>query len=337
MEKLTVYPIHGIADAWDDDPLDTSRLPFEVMPNVTVEDISSLITPELFNWMRSELTGRQIESLQAVRYAIVHRRGSGFLDRDAEDAAAEELVQQLAAALRLVRPMRQTALLFQLRIDGTHHDVFHVEHPIELMEIPEPHKLFDLRNRDLDRFKSVGPALVRAFEQQIWKVRMPMQFYQAGYFRDEMWKTRFILWMCGIDGIYTSQTRDHNGKLVATERIKYFLGPTTRIYEPGDLQSFIPDCALTVADIIGDLYTIRNYIAHGERIPDKWFSKVARQGLNGNINWVEMLVEAASFILRASILRIIESGLFKEFESSKATERYFGKLGLTKSKLIPGP
>jgi hypothetical protein len=68
-------------------------------------------------------------------------------------------------------------------------------------------------------------------------------------------------------GLYTSHSFDHQGKLVATERIKWFLGPKTSIYEKGDIPDFILNQpTISIGDVVDRLYDVRNYIAHGDII-----------------------------------------------------------------------
>jgi len=52
----------------------------------------------------------------------------------------------------------------------------------------------------------------------------------------------------------TSHSWEHQGSLVATSRIKWFLGETTRIYAPSDIPSWIQRPQFTVGQLVGDLY-----------------------------------------------------------------------------------
>lgn len=50
---------------------------------------------------------------------------------------------------------------------------------------------------------------------------------------------------------------------------KWFLRESTSIYAPGDVQSLSwGGNEWTLADVLDDLYTVRNCIAHGDRVPD---------------------------------------------------------------------
>jgi hypothetical protein len=85
-------------------------------------------------------------------------------------------------------------------------------------------------------------------------------------------------------------------------------------------------------DVIDDLYELRNSVAHGDKTPDKFFI-TARNEYGQDVTLAEALTEAASRIIRASLLRILEDNLLNEFASGPASEVYFGSAGLTRSAL----
>ena len=107
-------------------------------------------------------------------------------------------------------------------------DTQHFEHPFHL-EAPEIQKLYHLRNYDLDLLKAVAPDFLRAMEGEFWKFRRAVDFHEGGRIQGAYWKAKYLLWCSAIEAIYTSHDKDHQGSLVATERIKWFLGEKTSI------------------------------------------------------------------------------------------------------------
>jgi hypothetical protein len=85
--------------------------------------------------------------------------------------------------------------------------------------------------------------------------------------------------------------------------------------------------------VVNALYNVRNFVAHGDRIPDLYFSNRVRDGLNGTGMFMEVLFEAQSFIIRTSLLRILRDGLLDHFASASASEAYFEANGLTNSQI----
>ena len=150
-DRIALYPIPGIAHAGDYDPLDVSALPTQIVPGVTVEDTSSILTEDAFDWLESEIGRSDLQAMRAVRYAIVHRYRPQYLDVGGEaDKNAETLVRELSACLRLIRPMRKRASFIRgtVQSDGKLR-VGRFEHPSELIDLPDVQKLFVLRNSDL--------------------------------------------------------------------------------------------------------------------------------------------------------------------------------------------
>ena len=74
-------------------------------------------------------------------------------------------------------------------------------------------------------------------------------------------------------------------------------------------------------------------MAHGDKIPEPFFQDILRHGLNGDVVKAEVLMEAASFIIRISLLKILRDGLLNHFTDAASAEAYFGAQNLTKSAL----
>jgi hypothetical protein len=135
-----------------------------------------------------------------------------------------------------------------------------------------------------------------------------------------------------MEALFTSQGWEHTGSRVATSRIKWFLGANTPIYDPGDIPGYLPQPPFNVGNIINDAYTLRNSIAHGDRTPDVFFRN-ARQGLRGQLNRADVMLEAVSFVIRRSLLRILQDRLLNNFADNTAAIAYFSAQGLTSSQL----
>jgi len=342
--RFTLYPIYWVADRHvDPEPFDHDLLPFDVTDGVRIENVADRFRAETFA-LGADRHGTEIrEQLEAVRYAIVHRYDpqpvieNGQYIGDAQFMQrSEELVREVMACLRLIRPMRARALVMRGSIrdedesfDVTGYDV----PPLHLLEVPEVQKLFKLRNRDCDDLRSYAPDFLRAMHGGAWKFKMAVQFHDLGHFQCLDWKARFLLWSSAIESIFTTNSRNHQGTTVATERIKWLLGENTSIYALGDLSEFEDDPHLAIGDVVHAFYNVRNHIAHGDRIPDIYFMQTARNGLNGGVVMMEVLLEAASFIIRSALLKILHDGLTAHFMDATAAETFFDANNLTNSKI----
>jgi hypothetical protein len=95
----------------------------------------------------------------------------------------------------------------------------------------------------------------------------------------------------------------------------------------------MPKSNYVVAQVVDDLYEVRNCIAHGERIPDRFFRRVPKGYLGEDGSIITVLHDALSFIIRASLLRILKDDLLHHFADGPSAEAYFTAAGLTKSAL----
>jgi hypothetical protein len=333
--RVTLYPINAVSEMWQDDPFDHTQLPAQIVPGVTIENVKALFNEQTFSWVGTEMGKYDMETLGGVKYAIVHRFEVPHLDNGKADTESSELVNRIAACLRLIRPMRQFAsrMVGNLRPDGTI-EIQTFEHPMKLMDVPQVQRSFALRNRDVVDLQSVVNEFQRGMLGQFWKFKMSVSFHDSGHFAVSFWKSRFMLWCSAVEALFTSQNRNHQGSLVATERIEWFLGANTSIFAPGDIQSFMPKDDYTVAEIVDDLYEVRNCIAHGERIPDRFFEMKPTGYLGESGNILTVLHDGLSFIIRTSLLRILKGNLLHHFADGPSAEKYFSAAGLTKSELL---
>lgn len=340
--NFTLYPIYELASDLDGEPFDLTRLPFDITEGVRIEAVKERFLPGTFDPHKVRLGTYVVEEMERVRFALVHRYTPKPIIVDDEiigeqdsDEDSEKLVRMVAACLRLIRPMRQYALLMRgkVRGDGSFDVTGFDVPPLHTIEVPDVQKFFHLRNQDADDLRKYAPGFLHAMRGQFWKFRMAVQFYESGHFQALDWKARYLQWCSAIESIYTSHSWEHQGGLVATSRIKWFLGAGTYIYAPGDISNLLKDPKITIDQIVGDLYEMRNFMAHGDKIPDPYFATTLRTGFNGPVRKTEVLLEAASFIVRASLLRILRDGLIQHFADAGPAEAYFGAEHLTKSEL----
>ena len=338
MQDFSLYPIQGIAREWRREQFDLARLPIGILPGLRIEDVSSCIAADTFKFVERDLGTRAVETLSETHYALVHRHDAKTTFQNGEMVQeheyieqSEQLVRKVAACLRLIRPMRQYSNFMRgvVRDDGKF-DVRHFQTPANLIAVPEIQALFLLRDRDADDLIKFAPKFLRAMDGNFWKFRMAVQFHELGYWaQDDRWKARYLLWASAIESIYTS----HNcqGSRLAKKRIRWFLGENTSIYSPEDLaDTMLLDPHITVGLIADDIYKLRTFIAHGDRIPDADFNGICRRGLNGGVTLYEGLFEAQSFIIRASLLKILQADLLNHFEDADPADAYFKSHELAK-------
>jgi hypothetical protein len=335
IDKITLYPIHRLAtNLVDDAPFDLSLLPATIVPDVNLEEIPhGFLTQETFTVFKEQIAARTIESFEDIKYAIVHRFRGEYGTGEIEQQSMV-LVRTLSALLRTIRPMRQRFFAIQGTVgaEGTF-QIGSLDHPEEYTELPEAHKLFSLRNQDLQTFQCLAAPFLRVMNGDYWPIRLAVQFHDLGYYTfQRYWKLSWFSWIAGIEALYTETNDEHMGQLVIKERLKRLLGANTPVYERGDVPSFLAQPEQTVAGVVDPIYELRNYVIHGQRVPDSFYASEGREGLDGPLRKVEQLIEALSFLLRKSIQLAVNPNVMDNFKDDSARRTYFSPL--TKTRLL---
>jgi hypothetical protein len=350
LQKFSMYPIERVArgalrGGSDDDDFDTSIVPFGIIDGLNIEDVSDLIAEDEFSIYREPLGTYAHDRFDKIKYALVHRYPQYEIDAlsgniSFEDTLTERsriFVKSAAACMRLIRPAMQHLQFFEgyINDDGKFHRIAFDE-PIEPVMNPISHRTLAFRTVDAEKLKIYLPLFLKAMKGEYWKFRMAAQMHESGCFQNNDWRAKFFLWTTAVESLFTTQspTGENSGSLVATERIKSFLGPKTSIYPPDELSSVFANPNICIEDIVRELYCLRNHIAHGDRIPDYYFQQGGRQDIwQGDISNYDVLLETVSFVIRHSLLKILRDNLLEKFASTSESESYFKAQGLTKSAL----
>lgn len=335
--NFSLFPLERIARNWPggfEGCFDDSKLPFEIVKDVYIENVSALIPDDEFDYLKSHLGSEIVKHLEKVSYAIVHRYPSFVVDANTGHYTLEselreqstEIVQRVVACLRLIRPTSQHAQFMGGRIesDGMFRH-FHFDAPFSFVKSVPNQQLFHIRTEDIEDLRVFAPLFLQAMEGNYWKFIMAVQMFQAGFFQHSYPKVRYFLWTAALEALYTSHTSaQHRGSLVAKERIKYLLDKDTLIYPPGELTQYDNDPKLTVGGVIDEIYCLRNHIAHGDRVPDYYATAVGRTRDDGSeVSRLDMLMEAISSIVRQSLLLILKKSLLQHFSDDKSSALFF--------------
>jgi hypothetical protein len=293
-----------------------------IVDDVVLEDISGLLSKESFATWKGFVGTPELERLDRIRYALV-RRFDSAAETPTSPTKPPEKVGELMACLRLIRPMREHLGLFhgRLRNDGSI-EIARFSSPYSVDNVPELEKLFALRTGDALKLRELAPSFLGLRKNSLWKVIMAIEFYQAGFFQSLYWKARYSLRCSSIEAIFGSSK--HRKSRLVKDRIQHLLGLDTCIYQPGDIPSHLPQAPeITVGTVLEDLFEARNCIAHGDRIPDRFFEGIKRLGVQGSLPLMPVLDEAASAIARRSILKILEMNVAHYFSDSDTADQFF--------------
>jgi hypothetical protein len=296
--------------------------------NLTVEDVSQMITPDTFTVWQQDCF------LANATFAVAHRYSSPT-DRDPDlDQHSADLVHSAVACLGLIRPTRRSRagkITGTVKLDGRlEPQSFDAYEPAE---VPEVQKLFTIRRRDVETLKMILPEFLRIYEKdcdgkltdQYEPLRMAMQLYGEAYAL-HYWKARHILWWAAIESLYG------NAEKAATARTFSFFGNKSSIngyrcsiYEKGDVPSCFgyqtPEAVHTLGEMVPRLYKVRNASAHGQKVPDLYFGHIPHPF--GTAPGLDVLAEAATFVIRKTLTEILRRGLRDRFKDRDAREDFW--------------
>jgi hypothetical protein len=336
-DKIQIFPITVDAVGWRGDPLLTG--PYSILPaeNLTIENVSHLITAKTFSlWkMDCNISKDTADALEDVDFAIVHRYSSP-VERDTElDQRSTELVDFASSCLSLIRPTRRSRAMHipgVIRRDGTL-DPQGFSAREDLADVPEIQKLFVTRKEDIDLLASVLPEFMQLYQKdedgklkdEYEPIRMAVQLYGEGYSLS-YWKARHILWWSAIEALYG------DGEDTTPARIYAFFGDKKLvdgynciIYEKGDIPScYYPssECLHTLGEMVPIIYDVRNFSAHGQKVPDSHFRSMSHPFGQDAIG-LDVLAEAATFIIRKTVIEIVRRGWREEFKDRAARENFW--------------
>ena len=336
-QKVQFFPIRGAAPYWSEGtPL---AGPYEILPseNLTIENVSHLVTPDTFSlWKKGcNVSKRTAESLDSIKFAIVRRHSSSDSSDGGPETYSTWLIDCAASCLALIRPTRRGHAMHIrgiVKADGTL-DPQGFSAREDLVDVPEVQKLFAVREEDVKVLISILPDFMQLYRKDqngrltddYEPLRMAIQLYGEGYLLS-YWKASHILWWSAIEALYG------NNEDAATARIYSFFGNKSLanghkcvIYEKGDIPSCFfpsPDCLHTLGKMVSLIYEVRNASAHGQKVADSHFAMVPHpfgQGVTG----LSTLAEAATFIIRKTVIEVLRRGLRERFIDRSAREDFW--------------
>jgi hypothetical protein len=127
-QNFSLYVLYNLGrPQLDDEPFDLTCLPFDIADGVRIEDVSGFLRADAFDCVTPYMGTLAVKELRRTRYALVHRYerqpiiANGEVGEQQRNEASEILVKNIAACLRLIRPMREFASVMygKVREDGT--------------------------------------------------------------------------------------------------------------------------------------------------------------------------------------------------------------------------
>jgi hypothetical protein len=278
------------------------RQPLVVSKSVTFEDLTGLLKPALFELWRDVVSKQEREDLARARYGLIHRfRSTGHVGR--EEAESDDFAFKMFLCLSLIKPTRTSFQRIQIKyLENEGIEAFSFQHPKPPPNVPDAESLNFVDLADIYELQRLLPAFLDVVAKGPENVRRAIRHFNVGYNEVYDPTVQIVIWMMGIESLFCSEDRARSSRELI-DSISNELGAATDIYGLSPMREYIDRRPFTVGDLIGDLIDLRNRFVHGQWIPKEWKSRVGRSGLSTEVVYADVLREAATFILRAGILR----------------------------------
>lgn len=336
-QHVSICPI---TVGYAEDNLSGLALPFKIGDSLYVDDVSGIVRDTTFDPLVDQFFSKsEAETLKNTRYALTRRFDCKDWDSRQEELKSESLLYRLYLGLKIIRPTtgRYHALHYDLshatpRLPrGTRNDYGTILCDCDLVNWAV------IRGRDIENLAKLAASLLSTLKDAKNPISQAVQSLEIGY-RGDFLNVRHLLWVIGLDALFTSTEWESQGTDVAVKRVKDFLGANFKIYpdtsHPNlDGGSTLPN--VEMSELLDDVYKLRNDFAHGTWPDKRWAGKVCRPSadFSRDIYYAEVLSEAASAILRGCLKKIFGDAQLVELFSEKAKmNAHFASRGLTRRK-----
>ncbi len=298
--KATLIPLFYV----DHDVL--SRTPFPIWGDIAIENVEGLLTAEHFSLWREYIDQRSRKRLASAPVAMVHRYSSDDLVGRREEES-KDLLFKVVTCLRLIKPTRDEFTAVQAKVgEGGQMDVFSVTPPSHVgLNVPSSEALNQTDVTDLRALNQCAAAFLEMADAGPAGFRRAIRFLNLGYQGMQDSVIQLITWVIGIESIYRVSDEGMSQDELFS-RIVTLLQAESDIYSDSAMRRYFGDFRLTVGDVLPDLFDLRNRLAHGLWVPDEWKDRSGHSTPGGSIvQYADTLREAASYILRKSILQTV--------------------------------
>jgi hypothetical protein len=328
VDKLTVVPVSDF-DIFNMDGLPQGG--FDLGFGVRLEDFSGrMASLSLGVWKRA-FSEDQMKEIKNWSTCLVHRYQSPPTIGEAENDSGN-LLGYIIAHLRLIalnRTSRNDELYLQVTASGEL-DPFRCSKSSfwPQIHLTDSEKVvLGIRLKHLETLKSWMPWIVEFCRD--WRAYYPLwvslDFLEKFYLEYSSFRARHLFRVMALEALLCSEHDKDYGRQALKSKLPKLLGWHCDLYAPyqNDLiGSRLPVLPLT-DQLIDDMYTLRNKVAHGDQMPADWMKDYRPGWVDQGISYAAVLCEAAGSMLRLAWCRIISDDLQKTFADKKKMQKFF--------------
>jgi Apea-like HEPN len=326
-EKLTVVPLteFGVFENVKKPPCGGIDLGF----GVSVEDFSEQIKKlDVSSW-KGASPDIKVGEIQNWATCLVHRYEGGATS-GSDERTSVNFLGYVIAHLRLLAPNRTTVAdrIHLVRAQSGELNMYSLSKAafwpqINLSDCEKV--ILGTKLEHLETLKAWLPWISQFCKnwEEFYPLWVSLHFAEKYYTEWESFRVRHLFRVMALEALLCAD-KDY-GQLSLRAKLPKLLGWRSDLYasyQNEQITYFLDKLPLT-DKIIEDIYTLRNKVAHGDRIPTEWQKKCRSGFCDGDISYAAVLTEAAGSMLRSVWLRILKENLQNTFGDKKKMQKFF--------------
>jgi len=285
-------------------PLKGVEQPYQFSNSITVRAVEPIL------WEQSIIKGfvseHDRENLQKTKYWLCAGKQVEYPTQQSDELF--ELVHHAQSTTQIIYPFGGGNVFLKFHRTSQGYDNVGSWHPSRLHStLMGRIGAFEKQGFATD-FETVYTGVRRAFDEKILRLQNPILLLEHGQQIGNV-PLSALFWVLGLDMLFMA-----GGSIDAfVDRISGFLGPDSFIFPVTEI--FQQQPFPRVKDVLGDLYVLRNKIAHGLEIPKLPYRKEYHLHdtygavITGeNYLYLHLMQESALFILCKSLRKILVEG-----------------------------
>jgi hypothetical protein len=181
-------------------------------------------------------------------------------------------------------------------------------------------------------FDAIFSGVRRTFTQEVVRLQNPIRLLEHGMQMDNVYLST-LMFVMALDMLFMA------GRIAPfIGRTAGFLGLQSLIFPPDSLMKYQP--RITVGDVLKDVYSLRNIIAHGQEVPKhpyrQKYDLISTDGDRINEQdyyYAELMRESGLFMLTSVLRKVFCNGLFDDIADHK---KWRSKLNLYEQRYKDG-
>jgi hypothetical protein len=297
--KMTILPLHLVDE--------TIPIPMPIADDLSLDSVGGILLPDLFNLWQDYVSKKDRDSLASTNLGVIHRFSSGHhIGKPEADSQAK--IYKVFLLLRLIRPTNERYSNIQVDFNAGVPNVFGFTQPMAVPNTPNLETFNRIHYSHLKRLFKLLPLFLSFAESAPRNMIRAIRMLEIGYSEVTDPLLQFVTWMIGIESVLSGD-RDRLNSAELIPQITKRLGADTNVYSEVE-HAVLPTKPepVTIRSVLPDLFEARNRVVHGVGVPSKFDDMAISSAATGEqIHYVDVLREAASFMLRKLILQAVES------------------------------